>query len=246
MNEVGHTIVNAIIMALMTQGETIANLMAQLRAFSDWDDMMGFQMPVRAAVLTFVTIAFQYSGLPRKVFWAAPTLILPIVLPHRKILTFGGTIDVITKAITRAVYKLLATIGTDISFALTTTLNRTIYAAVNVRWGTLKNLTACNACHANFTRMRYPGTGLGTIPFLGIFIPIAVSLFRNRLAAHLAHFESLWMWLRRMTILSLMCTSQATKFASCIYFSSLVLIELNRPSAGLTVSNLHRRSIQGY
>jgi hypothetical protein len=194
MNKVRLSAMHPVIVALMAECKPIAEFMAQIGAFVDLRDMMRFESPVTAAMLASVIVSLQHGGLPRQIIGATPPLGVSVVLALGYALAFPRTINVISLFIAGAFGKRFAADLTGILKPILSALLRAIDFASKMRRRTIKRFTASNALNGHLLRLRLSTAHAGTIPLLGVFIPVAIVFFLNRLTADLAILEPFGMW----------------------------------------------------
>ena len=192
MNEVRLSIVDTIVMALVTKRYAIAQFMAQVGAFFYLFDMVRFEFTVSTALLAFVAVTFQYGGFPCQIFWAAPALILTVTLALGYALTFDAAIGSIVSLASSSIEchglwpsKFFRTNFASKKFCSrkSSALTTAIYSPANVRGGTLYFLAAIFAINRNLLRLIERRALAGAESFLLIRVPIPVRFFRDDIPA---------------------------------------------------------------
>lgn len=186
MNEVRHSFVDAVIVALMAQRQSVADVMAQVRVVSYFLDVVRLKTAICSAMLTGVVVSLEYGSFPCKVFWAASALCLSVVLAHCHKLTCLAAIHMGISTGRRALYERLATRFTGVFNSVASALYRAIYLAPYMRWRPLDFFAAVHARNRYLLRLRCGIAGPTTESFFGVLVPVPIAFFGNDVAAGIA------------------------------------------------------------
>lgn len=198
MNEVWLPAMYAVVVAIVAECDAITQVVAQVGPLPYLNDMVSFQVAVGSTFLALVAIALEYGGFPSQIFGAAPALVLPVALALGYALTRYTTIGFVVRFIGTAVNrvgvgaaKLFAANGANASRGIGegATPAGAVHLAANVGGCPLQFLAAIFAGDRHLLGLSRRIAGAATKTFLGILVPVPVSLFRNWLTANLAKLQ---------------------------------------------------------
>jgi len=225
VNEVGHPIVDTVVMAIVAKALAVADIVPKFREVFDGLDVVSFQSFGAIAYLTGMIIPFQYRCFPGQVFRTAAALVLPIAPALGYTLTLYAAICVGVRFIKSLVYQKSICAAELLAANLTSagrriskgaTLARTVHAILNVGRGALQFLTTVLTTNRDFLGMCLYAASTRAESLLGIFIPVAIRLFGNNRTTNLTSFHALRVRYLHRARYALIGTGSSTVFATLV------------------------------
>jgi hypothetical protein len=241
MNKVRHSIMDAVVMALMAERQAVTNVVSQFWIVLNCFDMVCFKLFFRSAMLASIVISFEYLRFPCQIFRASSTVILLFVFALGYALAFSTTVDMIAPyTFARALNKHLTAYFTSIfAFILSACLGAIYYIPSHKRGRPLKNFTTLYAGTSNLLRLRGGAAFLRTKPLFSIFVPITVRFFCDDSAACFTLFQPFRMGRTLFFRYAYLATRARAIFSLFIVFHSFTRIISNRNIANYTQTQLH-------
>lgn len=186
MDEVRHPSMDSVVMALMAERESVADVMPQLWMSSDWLHVVRLEPLDSAAVLTDAAIAFEHGRLPREVFGATPALIVAVVDALRSSLASLSAVGRLSGALARATGEIRSTLRAGVDAGVAAAGVRAVHRAANVRRRAFDLGPAGRAVRADLLRLVRSATWAGAEALLSVFRPTSVCLLGDCLTAGIA------------------------------------------------------------
>jgi hypothetical protein len=206
VNEVWGSIVNAIIMAFVTQALPIVYIVSECRKVFDGLDVVSFQIVMATTILTGELVFFKNCFSPGQIFYATTTLCLAIIFAKTYARAISTTVHILVALASLLINsfgywatKLFSTDETFAGFSIgkRPTFSAAIHRTTNVRRWTSEHFAAVLTGNYSLLRAAHARTFTRAVSFLGILVPISIRFFFDGLSANLALFQSFRMrgWL---------------------------------------------------
>lgn len=189
MNEVGLSAMHPVVVALVTQGQAIRKVMAEVWPDTDLLNVVCFQVAVSAAMLAFVVVLFQDGCFPSKILGAASTLVLPLVCALGEALALHAAIDMITGTLAGRPNKLSLAHLAGVGRQRDTASLRAVDTPTDMRGGPRHASPACETRQDDPLRLANSIATSGAKPFQQVLCLTPVGLFGDVVAAHLTLFQ---------------------------------------------------------